>query len=98
MGSRLWVARRKVDVVLEHPETGKRLGIECKYQGVGGTAQEKIYATLADLEAWPIPGIVVIDGPGFTPEMKSALVATGKVLKFEDLEEYLRFYFGLPIE
>src|SRR5438552_14021487 len=68
---RIWGAIRRIDVVLTHPQTRKTLGIECKYQAVGGTAEEKIPATVQDIGAWPIPGIVVFSGDGFTQNMKS---------------------------
>ncbi len=92
---RLWGSKRYIDVVITDEKTGKRLGIECKYQGQGGTAEEKIPATILDIEHWPIPGIVVISGSGFSPNMQGYLAATGKVIWFEELEEWLRLYFGL---
>ncbi len=92
---RLWGSKRYIAVVITDEKTGKRLGIECKYQGRGGTAEEKIPATILDIEHWPIPGIVVISGQGFSPNMQGYLAATGKVIWFEELEEWLRLYFGL---
>jgi len=59
---RIWGAVRKIDVVLTHPQTRKTLGIECKFQAVLGTAEEKIPATIKDIDAWPIPGLVVFEG------------------------------------
>ena len=59
VGRRLWGAERRIDLVLRHADSGRSLGIECKYQGVGGSAEEKIPATIQDIAAWPIPGIVV---------------------------------------
>ncbi len=87
--------KRIIDLVLYDDRTGKRLGIECKHQKSPGTAEEKIYATLEDIRYWPIDGIVVIDGPGFSKEIVGALLASGKVIWFEDLEDWLRLYFGL---
>lgn len=95
VGRRIWGARRHIDVVLTHTETRLRLGIECKYQGGGGTAEEKIPATLEDIRAWPIKGIVVIAGPGFSENMRGYLISTGNVVDFEDLEDWLKLYFGL---
>ncbi len=74
---------------------GKILGVECKYQGTAGSAEEKIPATIHDIEYWPIPGIVVIDGPGFSENMKGFLMATGKAVWLDDLEDWLRLYFLL---
>lgn len=92
---RLWGQRRYIDVVITHSETGKRLGVECKYQAGSGTAEEKIPATIQDIAHWPIEGIVVIDGEGFSSNMRGYLMSTGKVIWFEELEEWLRLYFGL---
>lgn len=92
---RIWGAKRKIDIVLTHKETRKTLGIECKYQGTGGTAEEKIPATIQDISAWPIPGIVVFSGEGFTENMKSFLVSTGKAVELSDLKPWLVLYFGL---
>lgn len=95
---RIWGARRKIDVVLSDPTTRKTLGIECKYQAVGGTAEEKVPSTIQDIAAWPIAGIVVFAGDGFTENMKSFLLSTGKAVALEDLEDWLRLYFGLPMK
>lgn len=92
---RLWGQERFIDVVIIDERTGKRLGVECKYQAEKGTTEEKIPATIQDISHWPIPGIVVIDGEGFSPNMKSYLISTGKVVLYEELEEWLRLYFGL---
>ena len=92
---RLWGARRRIDVVIRDDARGKVLGVECKFQGGPGSAEEKIPATIRDIEFWPIPGIVVIDGPGFSDNMKGYLMATGKAVWFEDLEDWLRLYFLL---
>jgi len=94
---RIWGAKRHIDVVLTHPETRKTLGIECKFQGVGGTAEEKIPSTIQDIAAWPIPGIVVFAGLGFTENMKAFLLSTGKAVEFSEVEPWLRLFFGLPV-
>jgi hypothetical protein len=94
---RIWGANRHIDVVLTHPGTRKTLGIECKYQGVAGTAEEKIPSTIQDISAWPIAGIVVFAGAGFTENMKSFLLSTGKAVEFSEVEPWLRLYFGLPL-
>src|SRR5437016_2943900 len=67
---RIWGAVRRIDVILTHPETRKTLGIECKYQAVPGTAEEKIPSVINDIAAWPIPGLVVFGGEGFTQNMQ----------------------------
>lgn len=95
---RIWGAVRKIDVVLTHPETRKTLGIECKYQAVGGTAEEKIPATVQDIAAWPIPGLIVFSGDGFTQNMKYFLISTGKAVDVSELRAWLCLFFGLPLD
>ena len=97
VGRRLWGAVRNIDVVLTHPESKTRLGLECKFQGTTGTAEEKIPAIVSDIDAWPIRGIVVISGKGFSPNMRYFLISSGKAVDIEDLEDWLRLYFGLPL-
>ncbi|HZR16991.1 MAG TPA: PD-(D/E)XK nuclease superfamily protein [Verrucomicrobiae bacterium] len=94
---RIWGAIRHIDVVVTHPQTRKTLGVECKYQAVTGTAEEKIPAIINDIAAWPIPGLVVFAGSGFTENMKLFLISTGKAVEFPDLEPWLRLFFGLPL-
>ena len=97
LGRRLWGSRRRIDLILTEPESGQRLGIECKYQKSTGTVQEKLPATIADIESWPIDGIVAYDGPGFSANMRAYLDSTGKAIEFPDLEAWLRLYFGLEL-
>lgn len=95
VGRRIWGARRQIDVVLKHPETRVSLGVECKYQGVTGSAEEKIPATIDDIRAWPIRGIVVFAGEGFSENIKAYLLSTGKAVELSDLKKWLELYFGL---
>jgi hypothetical protein len=98
VGRRLWGAERRIDVVVTEPQSRRRLGLECKFQGVPGTAEEKIPTTIQDIAAWPIPGIVVFSGEGFSPYMRSFLIASGRAVELEDLEAWLRLFFGLALE
>ena len=93
---RLWGAERRIDLVLRHPDSDRSLGIECKFQGTGGSAEEKIPATIQDIAAWPIPGIVVFEGAGFSANMRAYLHSTGKAVAYEDLAGWLTLFFGLP--
>ena len=95
VGRRIWGAKRRIDVVLKHPDTRVSLGIECKYQSSRGSAEEKIPATLEDIRAWPIRGIVVYSGDGFTQNMQSYLMSTGMAVQLCDVEKWLELYFGL---
>ena len=95
VGRRLWGSERRIDLVLTHRESRRSLGIECKAQAARGTAEEKIPATISDIEAWPIKGLVVFAGEGFSENMQNYLFSTGKAVAHEDLEAWLRLYFGL---
>ncbi len=95
-GRRIWGAERFIDVILTHPSR-KRLGLECKYQGTAGSAEEKIPAIIQDIAAWPIRGIVVFSGVGFSTNIKSFLIASGYAVELEDLESWLRLFFGLDL-
>ena len=95
VGRRVWGAKRAIDVVVKHPETRVSLGIECKYQRVTGSAEEKIAATLEDIRVWPIRGIVCYSGGGFSTNMESYLLSTGMAVDLDDLVPWLRLYFGL---
>jgi hypothetical protein len=94
VGRRLWGAERRIDVVLLD-SAGKSLGIEGKFQGASGSAEEKIPATIQDIAAWPIPGLVVLSGGGFSANMRAYLHSTGKAVALEDLSGWLQLYFGL---
>ena len=96
LARRIWGAVRRIDVVLTHIETRRALGVECKFQAVQGTAEEKIPSTIQDIAAWPIRGLVVFAGEGFTANMRSFLIASGKAVDLADLREWLVLYFGLP--
>ncbi len=95
VGRRIWGARRSIDVVLKDSATRVSLGIECKYQGVSGSAEEKIPATIDDIGVWPIRGIVVFSGDGFSANMTAYLLSTGMAVELSDLKKWLELYFGL---
>lgn len=98
VGRRLWGQERRIDLILTEPQQRKSLGIECKYQAGSGSADEKIPATIADIAAWPIPGLVVFSGAGFSPNMRSYLISTGRAVELSDLEPWLRLFFGLSLD
>ena len=95
VGRRLWGAKRRIDVVMRHPDTRQSLGVECKYQKSRGSAEEKLAATMEDIKAWPIRGIVVFAGAGFSTNMKAYLHSTGVAVELPDLKKWLELYFGL---
>lgn len=57
---------RQIDVFVVRPNDQRALAIECKYQDVPGTADEKIPYALADLAALWIPGCLVYAGAGWS--------------------------------
>jgi hypothetical protein len=96
-GRRIWGAERFIDVVLTDPRTRQRVGLECKYQGSQGSAEEKVPAIVQDIAAWPISGLVVFSGTGFSANMRSFLLASGRAVELEDLESWLRLFFGIDL-
>lgn len=96
VGRRIWGARRRIDLVLTDMVQRRSLGIEVKFQRSSGSAEEKIPSTIEDIGAWPIPGLVVFHGPGFSSHMRSFLQASGKAVELTDMETWLRLYFVLP--
>lgn len=94
VGRTIWGSNRVIDVVAYDQNTGERLGILCRYQGTSGTTYEKIPAQIEDMRAWPIRGIVVLAGAEFTPEFKGFLRASGFAIDYEDLDAWLRLFFG----
>src|SRR5690606_22813386 len=96
-GRRIWGAERYIDVVLTHPEARTRLGLECKYQGTAGSAEAKIPAIIQDISAWPIPGLVVFSGTGFSTNIKSFLIASGRAVELDELEPWVQLFFGLEL-
>jgi hypothetical protein len=66
MGTSIIGKQRRIDLFVVHPVSGKALALECKYQDVTGTADEKIPYTLQDLAALRIPSCVVYAGAGFS--------------------------------
>ena len=92
---RLWGARRRIDVVLRHQETRETLGIECKYQRTQGTAEQKIAATIDDIKAWPVRGIIIFSGEGFSQHMTAYLLSTGVAVQMTDAKKWFELYFGL---
>lgn len=93
VGRRIWGARRRIDVVLTDREGRRSLGVECKFQASKGTAEEKIPATILDIAAWPIDGLLCFAGPGFTEHIRYYMLSTGKAVELADLEGWLRLYF-----
>lgn len=78
---------RKLDIILQHE--GKYLGIEAKYQGVGGTAYQKLQYALDDLTVCPIPAIIIFAGKEIVQDIKARLIGSGRAIEVE---------FKMPVE
>ena len=57
---------RRVDLLVLDEAGRSALALECKYQGTGGTADEKIPYALQDLAALRMPSGLVYAGPGWS--------------------------------
>jgi hypothetical protein len=57
---------RQIDVFVHRPLDQKVIAIECKYQDVPGTADEKIPYALLDLAALWVPGCLAYAGHGWS--------------------------------
>jgi hypothetical protein len=57
---------RQIDVFVVRPVDQRAIAIECKYQDVLGTADEKIPYALDDLAALWVPGCLVYAGRGWS--------------------------------
>lgn len=95
VGRRIYGPVRHIDIVATDTGTRRSLGIECKFQKQGGTAEEKIPGTILDIGVWPIPGILCFAGGGFSDHMLTYMYSTGRAVALDDLEDYLRLFFVL---
>ena len=67
---------RRVDVFVVRTNDQRALAIECKYQDVQGTTDEKIPYALQDLEAMRVPGCLVYAGGGWSAGILHTLAAS----------------------
>jgi hypothetical protein len=89
------IGRQRVADFLVYDHAGKSLGVECKYQQVSGSVEDKLVRTITDFEARPVKHILVFGGEGFSKNFKGYLLSTGKALELSQLRNYLVLYFGL---
>ncbi len=66
LGKTIIGKNRRIDVFVLREADQRALAIECKFQNVSGTADEKIPYALQDLEALWIPGCLVYGGCGWS--------------------------------
>lgn len=76
LGKSIIGKNRRIDVFVVHEESDRVLAVECKWQSVSGTADEKIPYTLADLAAMHVPAFVTYAGDGFSQGVLHMLQAS----------------------
>jgi hypothetical protein len=76
VGTSIIGKQRRVDLFLFLPTEKKALALECKYQDVSGTADEKIPYTLQDLAALRMPSALAYGGAGFSEGVLHLLQAS----------------------
>jgi hypothetical protein len=89
------LGRRRISDFLVYDDAGRSLGIECKFQQVPGSAEDKLVHTITDFEARPVKHILVFGGEGFSRNIRGYLLSTGKAVELSQLRSYLVFYFSL---
>lgn len=67
---------RRMDILVIHEASAIALGIECKYQASGGTADEKIPYALEDLRTTGLPVCLAYAGTGFSAGVLHMLAAS----------------------
>lgn len=76
IGTSIIGKNRSIDIVCYERLTGKALGIECKFQGSQGTADEKIPYALRDIELMPMTACIAYAGEGWSPGVLHMLQAS----------------------
>ena len=94
-GTSLYESRRRVDIILHHPEKWTDcLIIQCKWQSEKGTADEKYPFEVLSINKNPYPTIVILEGAGYRPKSEEWLRSqAGKdnLLQVCNLGEFDRF-------
>jgi len=89
------LGRRRITDFLVYDDAGRSLGVECKFQQVPGSAEDKLVHTITDFDARPVKHILVFGGEGFSRNIRGYLLSTGKAVELSQLRSYLVFYFSL---
>ena len=76
LGKTIIAKDRQIDVFVVRPDDQRAIAIECKYQDVQGTADEKIPYALDDLAALWMPGCLVYAGRGWSKGVLHQLEAS----------------------
>ena len=67
---------RCIDIFCVGEESQRAFAIECKFQDVQGTVDEKIPYALEDLAALPVAGCIAYGGQGFSEGVQHMLAAS----------------------
>lgn len=76
LGKTIIGKNRRVDLFVLRKEDQRALALECKYQRVSGTTDEKIPYALQDLESMWVPGCLVYAGEGWSQGVLHTLEGT----------------------
>jgi hypothetical protein len=76
LGKTIIGKNRRIDILCVQSATARVLALECKYQNVQGTADEKIPYALADLKAMHVPAFAIYAGNGFSQGVLHLLQAS----------------------
>lgn len=66
---------RSIDLLVVNQDENKAVALECKFQCVGGTTDEKIVYALKDAESMQMDNYIVYGGSGWSPGIKHMLEA-----------------------
>ncbi|NET23833.1 MAG: hypothetical protein F6K07_33110 [Okeania sp. SIO1H5] len=75
LGKTIIGKNRRIDLLVIDPKD-RAFAIECKYQDVRGTTDEKLPYALGNMESLPIPGCIVYAGQGFSEGVLHLLQAS----------------------
>ncbi len=96
-GQRIWGADRVIDVLLYHPNSHERVGIECRFDSGSGKEAERVLTLMADVQTWVMRGVIVVAGKGFESYL-GMLCGKGLVVRLPELGKVLPFYFETQIQ
>ena len=75
VGKSIYNKKRRVDLILYHPvRHPKCLCIQCKWQAMGGTVDEKYPYEVLCIEQGDFDTIIILDGGGYTPGARQWLL------------------------
>jgi hypothetical protein len=93
MGKSIIGKKRRVDLLVVDSLQNKAVALECKYQTVTGTVDEKVPYTLEDAKAMQMDSYVVYGGSGFSSGIVHMLEASELACFAEPKNENLQDFF-----